>query len=96
MTDHVVPDHLVAGSGKTTVFLLHGGYGSKDYWKPEIETLVKAGYRVVAWDAPGYGISPLPATFTIESLAAACVRLIWSLAYPSATASSTILTCANC
>lgn len=76
MTDHVVPDHLVAGSGKTTVFLLHGGYGSKDYWKPEIETLVKAGYRVVAWDAPGYGISPLPETFTIESLAAACVRLI--------------------
>ncbi|MDT2024169.1 alpha/beta fold hydrolase [Methylocella sp. CPCC 101449] len=76
MTEQVCPDHLVAGNGATTVFLLHGGYGSKDYWKPEIEALVKAGYRVVAWDAPGYGISPLPNDFSIESLAAACVRLI--------------------
>jgi 3-oxoadipate enol-lactonase len=70
------PDHLVAGDGSTTVFLLHGGYGSKDYWRPQIETLVSSGYRVVAWDAPGYGISPLPDRFSIESLAEACVRLI--------------------
>ncbi|QTD46548.1 alpha/beta fold hydrolase [Ottowia testudinis] len=54
------PDHQVAGDADTTVFLLHGAYGSKDYFRHEIETLVKAGLRVVAWDAPGYGISPLP------------------------------------
>jgi len=76
MTDARCPDHLVAGDGTTSVFLLHGGYGSKDYWRPEIETLVKSGFRVVAWDAPGYGISPLPETFSIDSLAAACVGLI--------------------
>ncbi len=70
------PDHLVAGDGDTTVFLLHGGYGSKDYWRPQIETLAMNGYRVVAWDAPGYGISPLPEPFSIERLAESCALLI--------------------
>ena len=45
-----VPDFQVAGDSDTTVFLLHGAYGSKDYFRPEIETLVRAGLRVVAWD----------------------------------------------
>lgn len=64
------PDYQVAGAGDTTVFLLHGAYGSKDYFRHEIETLVRAGLRVVAWDAPGYGISPLPeGGLSIEGLA---------------------------
>jgi pimeloyl-ACP methyl ester carboxylesterase len=72
-----VPDFQVAGEGDTTVFLLHGAYGSKDYFQHEIATLVGAGLRVVAWDAPGYGLSPLPAEgLTIESMAEACGRLI--------------------
>lgn len=72
-----LPDHQVAGDSNTTVFLLHGAYGSKDYFRFEIETLVRAGLRVVAWDAPGYGISPLPTEgLSIEGLAAAAARLI--------------------
>ena len=64
------PDYQVAGAGDTTVFLLHGAYGSKDYFRYEIETLVRAGLRVVAWDAPGYGLSPLPeGGLSIEGLA---------------------------
>lgn len=55
-----LPDYSVAGDGDVTIYLLHGGYGSKDYWRYEIAELVRAGYRVVAWDAPGYGLSPLP------------------------------------
>lgn len=71
------PDYQVAGDADATVFLLHGAYGSKDYFRPEIETLVAAGYRVVAWDAPGYGISPLPeGGLSIEGLAEAAARLI--------------------
>ena len=71
------PDYQVAGEADTTVYLLHGAYGSKDYFRAEIETLVKAGFRVVAWDAPGYGISPLPAGgLRIEGLAEAAARLI--------------------
>jgi pimeloyl-ACP methyl ester carboxylesterase len=78
MNDHSrMPDYQVAGDANTTVFLLHGAYGSKDYFRHEIETLVRAGLRVVAWDAPGYGISPLPeGGLSIEGLAEAAGRLI--------------------
>jgi 3-oxoadipate enol-lactonase len=72
-----IPDFQVAGDSDTTVFLLHGAYGSKDYFRPEIETLVRAGLRVVAWDAPGYGLSALPeGGLSIEEMAEAAVRLI--------------------
>lgn len=71
-----VPDHCVAGDGPVTVFLLHGAYGSKAYFSDLIASLVGAGHRVVAWDAPGYGLSPLPAEFSIDSAARAAVRLV--------------------
>ena len=54
------PDYEVAGDADTTIYLLHGAYGSKRHFRHEIQTLVRAGHRVVAWDAPGYGISSLP------------------------------------
>lgn len=70
-------DYVTAGAGEITVFLLHGGYGAKEYWRPEIAALAQAGYRVVAWDAPGYGLSPLPAgPYGIELLAEAAAALI--------------------
>ena len=71
-----MPDYQVTGEGKTTVFLLHGIYGSKEYWRPQTERLVARGYRVVAWDAPGYGLSPLPDPFGFEVVADAGARLI--------------------
>jgi 3-oxoadipate enol-lactonase len=55
-----IPDHSVQGHGDTTVFLLHGAYGSKEYWWYTIRALVARGLRVVAWDAPGYGVSEVP------------------------------------
>lgn len=77
MSPYRFPDYQVAGDSDTTVYLLHGAYGSKDYFRAEIATLVAAGYRVVAWDAPGYGISPLPeGGLRIEGLADAAARLI--------------------
>lgn len=76
-TRRPLPDHQVSGNADTTVFLLHGAYGSKDYFRHEIETLVRAGLRVVAWDAPGYGLSPLPSEgLSIEGLAEAAARLL--------------------
>ena len=77
MTYNKMADFQVAGEGNVTVFLLHGAYGSKQYFEKEIETLVKNGYRVVAWDAPGYGLSPLPeGGLSIEMLAEAAAKLI--------------------
>jgi pimeloyl-ACP methyl ester carboxylesterase len=76
-TPYRFPDHQVAGSGDTTVFLLHGAYGSKDYFRHEIATLAGAGLRVVAWDAPGYGISPLPeGGLSIERLAETAALMV--------------------
>jgi pimeloyl-ACP methyl ester carboxylesterase len=71
-----IADHCVTGSGEITVFLLHGAFGAKDYWRAQTKALVEAGYRVVAWDAPGYGLSPLPDPFTIEVAAQALGRLL--------------------
>ena len=71
-----MPDYQVTGEGKVTVFLLHGIYGSKEYWRYQTERLVARGYRVVAWDAPGYGLSPLPDPFSFDVVAEAGARLI--------------------
>jgi len=71
-----LPDHSVSGSGDITAFLFHGAFGAKEYWLRQIEALTGAGYRVVAWDAPGYGVSPLPADFSVESAAHAGEALI--------------------
>jgi len=71
-----MPDYQITGEGKTTVFLLHGIYGAKDYWRYQTERLVAKGYRVVAWDAPGYGLSPLPDPFSFDVVAEAGARLI--------------------
>ncbi|MCC5986565.1 MAG: alpha/beta hydrolase [Pararhodobacter sp.] len=76
MESEDLPDFVKTGTGPVTVFLLHGGYGGKDYWEPVIARLVAAGIRVVAWDAPGYGLSALPEGFTLDLAAEACVRLI--------------------
>ena len=74
-----LPDYTVTGEGKVTVFLLHGIYGSKDYWRYQTERLVARGYRVVAWDAPGYGLSPLPDLFSFDVVAEAGAGLIRAL-----------------
>ncbi len=76
MTTVRIPDHSVSGTGDITVFLLHGAFGAKEYWLRQIEALTGAGYRVVAWDAPGYGVSPLPADFSVEAAAGAAEALI--------------------
>lgn len=74
-----LPDYTASGEGKVTVFLLHGIYGSKEYWRPQTERLLARGYRVVAWDAPGYGLSQLPDPFSFDVVAEAGASLIRAL-----------------
>ena len=74
-----MPDFQVTGAGRVTIFLLHGIYGSKEYWRYQTERLIARGYRVVAWDAPGYGLSPLPVPFDFDVVADAGVALIRAL-----------------
>lgn len=46
------------GEGQQTVLLLHGWSGRGSQMGAFAEPLVKAGYRVIAMDAPGHGQSP--------------------------------------
>jgi 3-oxoadipate enol-lactonase len=71
-----MPDFQVSGAGQVTVFLLHGIYGSKEYWRFVTERLLAHGYRVVAMDGPGYGLSPLPENFSFDVVAEAAARLV--------------------
>jgi 2-hydroxy-6-oxonona-2,4-dienedioate hydrolase len=50
----------VWGEGRPLV-LLHGGSGSWTHWVRNIDSLVAAGYQVVAPDLPGFGDSAQPA-----------------------------------
>lgn len=42
------------------VVLIHGFPLCRQMWRPQIASLVDAGYRVVCPDLPGFGESPLP------------------------------------
>lgn len=79
-TSVALPDYAVHhphGTPRgTTVFLLHGAFGAKEYWRSQVQALVRAGYRVVSWDAPGYGLSPLPQPLTIDHCAQALALLL--------------------
>lgn len=71
-----LPDYSVTGDGPVTLFLLHGAFGAKEYWRNQLRAFSGAGLRIVAWDAPGYGVSPLPDDFSVETAAAALTGLI--------------------
>lgn len=47
------------GSGKP-VILIHGWPLSHRAWEPQIPALIEAGYRVIAYDRRGFGLSSFP------------------------------------
>ena len=48
------------GSGDRGVVLAHGGRFTKESWQPQAQSLVKAGFRVLAFDFRGFGKSHGP------------------------------------
>ena len=81
MTDAItLPDYAVHHpTGRAhggTLFLLHGAFGAKEYWRAQVQALIGAGWRVVSWDAPGYGLSSLPEPLTIDHCARALTQLL--------------------
>ena len=74
-----LPQYTEHGTGDTAVFLLHGVGGGQQAWAETQPALARHGYRAIAWDAPGYGGSPLVEPFTTRELASALHRLIAKL-----------------
>jgi pimeloyl-ACP methyl ester carboxylesterase len=52
-----IQDHAPPGALKDTLILVHGLGGSTYSWRYNIEPLTSAGYRVVAVDLKGFGLS---------------------------------------
>ena len=74
---------LEIGSGPAVVFL-HGLGGSRTAWEPQLRGL-SDGWRCVAWDMPGYGVSrPFSGQMTWEKAAAAVIELLGLLGVSSA------------
>lgn len=60
--------YLEAGNGLPLV-LVHGaapGACSTVSWKPNVQPLAKSGFRVIAFDQPGFGNTDLPADHSLE------------------------------
>ena len=59
--------YLEQGSGPV-LLLVHGGTlgFSADVWRSTVEALAAKGYRVVAYDQPGFGASDAPADFALK------------------------------
>lgn len=71
-----VPAYLEQGQGDTAVFLLHGVGGGKEAWAHNQPVFSSQGFRVIAWDMPGYGASPALAPCSNALLAGALKNLI--------------------
>ncbi|WP_308645830.1 alpha/beta fold hydrolase [Ottowia beijingensis] len=60
--------------------LLHGAGGGFRSFAPQVETLASLGFRAVAWNMPGYGLSPPIEPYGFKGLAESCIALIEALA----------------
>jgi pimeloyl-ACP methyl ester carboxylesterase len=45
------------------IILLHGLFGSTETWRDNVDALAEAGWRVINYDRPGYGLSDKPEDF---------------------------------
>ena len=74
----VLPHFSALGSGPM-VLMLHGAAGGYRSFAPQVEHFASAGFRAVAWDMPGYGLSAPVEPYGVRGLAQSCERLIEAL-----------------
>lgn len=77
--------HERNGGGKPIIFLHGGGQGAGGWtnWKGNLEPLAAAGYRAIATDAIGYGLSSKPedGDFDFDSLVSAFAKFVDTLGF---------------
>ena len=66
--------HVDTGSGDRFAILLHGMMGSGESWWRVADALASDGYRVLALDLPGHGLSPRDSHLTVAAAADAVVE----------------------
>ncbi len=71
-----LPFYIERGSGDTAVFLLHGVGGGHRAFDATLPSLALAGYRAIAWDAPGYGASRAGEPLSMALFADSLLRLV--------------------
>ena len=64
------------GHGSEVAVLLHGMMGSSESWWRVVPLLVERGYRVLAVDLPGHGLSDRDPSLTIDRAADAVVATV--------------------
>ena len=82
MTGSVLLNVIEAGEGDRVAVLLHGMMGSAESWHRVVPLLVERGFRVLALDLPGHGLSPRDPELTIETAADAVVATLAQAALP--------------
>jgi 3-oxoadipate enol-lactonase len=75
-----IPAFDERGGGDTAVVMLHGVGGGRAAWAGQLESFGRAGYRAVAWDAPGYGDSRAIDPYDMAGLARSLGALLEALA----------------
>ena len=74
----MIPTFTTLGAGPT-VLMLHGIGGGHLAFAPQVESFAARGYRAVAWDMPGYGLSAPIEPYTFKGLAQSSIALIEAL-----------------
>jgi pimeloyl-ACP methyl ester carboxylesterase len=78
--------YLEAGAGPAVVFIHGASAGSSaEVWNDFFEPLAGAGYRPIAYDQPGYGLTDNPTDFTNSYRAGFITKLMDTLAIDRAT-----------
>jgi len=77
-----IPAFDERGAGDTAVVMLHGVGGGRGAWAGQLGTFAAAGYRAVAWDAPGYGGTSAIEPYDMAGLARSLEVLLDAIAAP--------------
>ncbi|MFM8863725.1 MAG: alpha/beta fold hydrolase [Limnohabitans sp.] len=74
----MLPHFTALGAGPT-VLMLHGAAGGYRSFAPQVEHYALQGWRAIAWDMPGYGLSAPVEPYGVRGLAQSCIGLIEAL-----------------
>ncbi len=67
-------------AGRRTVLLLHGLGATSGSWRPQVDALAEAGYRILVPDLRGFGCSTYPGRTSLAEMAHDAAELVRAVA----------------